>query len=61
MSGGKTIQMLRVTLPSDLPVVPELSANRYAINVRFIQPSTSGDRTKVVEADIEFALSYCNL
>ena len=61
MSGGKTIQMLRVTLPSDLPVVPELSANRYAINIRFIQPSTSGERTRLVEADIEFALSYCNL
>ncbi|WP_255990226.1 cell division protein ZapD [Chitinolyticbacter albus] len=61
MSGGKTIQMLRVTLPADLPVVPELSANRYAINVRFVHPSTSGERARVVDSDIEFALGYCNL
>ncbi|TJZ73093.1 cell division protein ZapD [Chitiniphilus eburneus] len=61
MSGGKTIQLLRVTLPSDLPVVPELSANRYAINVRFVHPSTSGERPRVVESDIDFSLGYCNL
>lgn len=61
MSGGKTVQMLRVSLPSDLPAIPELSANRYAINVRFIIPSTSGERAKVVESDIHFSLGHCNL
>ncbi|XZG71080.1 cell division protein ZapD [Chitinibacteraceae bacterium HSL-7] len=61
MIGGKTIQLLRLTLPHDLPAVPELSANRYAINVRFILPTTSGERARVVESDIEFGLGYCNL
>ncbi|QLG88680.1 cell division protein ZapD [Chitinibacter bivalviorum] len=61
MSGGKVVQLLKVTLPSDLPAVPELSANRYAINIRFIVPSTSGERAKVIESDINFTLSYCNL
>lgn len=61
MSGGKVIQMLRVTVPGDLPAIPELSANRYAINVRFVVPSTTGERAKVVESDIPFTLGYCNL
>jgi cell division protein ZapD len=61
MSGGKTVQLLKVTLNDDLPAVPELSANRYAINIRFIVPSTSGDRAKVVDSDVQFTLGYCNL
>ena len=61
MSGGKTVQMLKVSLADDLPAVPELSANRYAINIRFIVPSTSGERAKVVDAEVPFTLSYCNL
>jgi cell division protein ZapD len=61
MSGGKVVQLLKVSLPDDMPAVPELSANRYAINIRFIVPSTSGERAKVVDADIDFTLSYCNL
>jgi len=61
MSGGKTVQLLKVSLNDDLPAVPELSANRYAINIRFIVPSTSGDRAKVVDSDVQFTLSYCNL
>jgi cell division protein ZapD len=61
MSGGKVVQLLKVTIPDDLPAVPELSANRYAINIRFIVPTTSGERAKVVDADIAFTLSYCNL
>ncbi|MGL4603091.1 MAG: cell division protein ZapD [Iodobacter sp.] len=61
MSGGKTVQLLQVSLPAHLAAVPELSANRYAINIRFIVPSTSGERAKVVDSDVEFSLGYCNL
>lgn len=61
MSGGKVVQLLRITLASDVAAVPELSANRYAINVRFVIPVTTGERSKVAEADIPFTLGYCNL
>lgn len=61
VSGGKTVQMLKVSLPTDVPAVPELSANRYAINIRFIVPSTSGERATVIETDLNFTLTYCNL
>ncbi|MBE9608911.1 cell division protein ZapD [Chitinilyticum piscinae] len=61
MSGGKTVQLLKIMLPGDTPAVPELSANRYAINIRFVVPSTSGERSRQIEADIPFTLAYCNL
>ncbi|WP_255587786.1 cell division protein ZapD [Deefgea piscis] len=61
MSGGKTVQLLKVSLNNDLPAIPELSANRYAINIRFVVPSTSGERAKVIDSDVSFTLAYCNL
>lgn len=61
MSGGKLVQLLRVSVGSDVPFVPELSANKYAINVRFMLPAVSNDKSRQSEGDIEFTLSYCNL
>ncbi len=56
----RAAHMLRLTLARDLPCVPEISANKYALNIRFIMPG-SVQRTKVYEADISFELAYCNL
>lgn len=62
MSGGKTVQLLIVSVANDLPYVPELSANKYAINVRFVSPANqSVDRPRQCEQDVEFRLSFCNL
>src|SRR6185369_3397936 len=36
MLGGKTAQMLRVRLEPGLPCVPEISANKYVLNIRFL-------------------------
>ena len=52
--------MLRLTIRRDVACVPEISANKYALNIRFILPG-SVQRTKVHESDIEFELTYCNL
>jgi len=56
MLGGKMSQMVRIRLPRESQFIPEISANRYALNVRF---STFG--TRVCEADVEFELTFCNL
>ncbi len=61
MSGGKVVQMLVISVPENLPYVPELSANKYAINVRFVSAVTTSERPKVCEQDVDFVLSYCNL
>lgn len=52
--------MLCVSVSEDFPCVPEISANKYALNIRFI-PSQSGQRVKVYEKDVAFELTFCNL
>ncbi len=52
--------MLRLKVNSDVPCVPEISANKYALNIRFI-PSQSNQKIKVYEEDVEFELTFCNL
>jgi cell division protein ZapD len=60
MLGGKVAQMVRIRIAPDLQYVPEISANKYALNVRFtvfgIEP-----RPKLAESDVEFELTFCNL
>jgi len=60
MLGGKIAQMVRIRLAPELPYVPEISANKYALNVRFtvfgVEP-----RPKPAEADVAFELTFCNL
>ena len=56
----KIAQLLRLTMKRDLPCVPEISANKYALNIRFIGVAGM-DRGNVVDQDIEFELMFCNL
>ena len=60
MLGGKVAQMVRIRLPRDLQCVPEISANKYALNVRFMMSGTE-PRPRVVDLDVDFELSFCNL
>ena len=48
------------TVAKDLPYVPEISANRYALNIRFVG-FDNADRPRQIEQDIEFDLTFCNL
>lgn len=52
--------MLRLNLSDELPCVPEISANKYALNIRFI-PSKSIQKNKAYEEDVPFELTFCNL
>jgi cell division protein ZapD len=60
LTTSKVAQLLRLTLEHDLACVPEISANKYALNIRFIGVSGM-DRGNVVDQDIEFDLAFCNL
>ena len=60
MMAGRVAQMLRVRLMRDYLCVPEISANKYALNIRFTTQE-GGQRPKVIESDIEFELTFCNL
>jgi cell division protein ZapD len=57
---GRVAQMVRLRVPRSEAVVPELSANKYALNVRFMLPDTVG-RPRPAERDVSFELTCCCL
>lgn len=57
---GRVAQMVRIQVPKDCACVPEISANKYALNVRFLHPGRD-ERTQVYEHDVSFSLTLCNL
>ena len=59
--GGKVAQMLRVRLDSSIPCVPEISANKYVLNVRFLAQTGEETRTRTADWDVDFELTFCNL
>ena len=60
MLTGRSAQMVRLRLSRDDAYVPEISASKYALNIRFLAPHVD-QRPKQVEADVSFDLTFCNL
>lgn len=60
MQGGRAAQLLRVTLRPDLTCIPELGANKYAINIRFIVANYEA-KSSLFEQDVPFELTFCAL
>ena len=62
MLGGSSAQMVRISLKMQFPYIPEISANRYALNIRFIR---QGFETRMRQpdstVDIPFDIVFCNL
>jgi cell division protein ZapD len=60
LGGAKPAQMLRVKVDDSLACFPEVSANKYAINIRFnmLEP---GQKPHQCDRDIAFELTLCNL
>jgi len=61
MLGGKTAQMLRVRLDAETPCVPEISANKYVLNIRFLAQNGDDPRPRIADWDVGFELTFCNL
>lgn len=59
MLQGKVYQMLRLSIDPSLVTVPEISANKYMLWVRFMSQGGEG-KPKLLEADIPFELTLCN-
>ncbi len=55
-------QMVRITIAKNLTFVPEVVANKYALNVRFSEPNIE-HRPRHVEKEVEvpFEIAFCNL
>jgi len=60
LTTAKIAQLLRLAVPVDFPCVPEISANKYALNIRFIGIAGM-DRGSVYGGDVDFDLTFCNL
>lgn len=59
MLQGKVYQMLRLSLDETLGAIPEISANKYMLWVRFT--TQGGDlKPKPLEDDVPFELTLCN-
>ena len=60
MLGGQVVQMVGIRLPLDSEFIPEISANKYALNIRF---AIFGDdaRPHTSSSNVEFELTLCNL
>ena len=48
------------TIAQELPCVPEISANKYALNIRFTTQE-GGQRPRAADTDVEFELTFCSL
>lgn len=60
MMTGRQAQMLVIRLKRDYACVPEISANKYALNIRFVIQE-GGQRARAAETDVPFDLTFCNL
>jgi cell division protein ZapD len=60
MQGGRMAQMLRIILDDALPCIPEVSANKYALSIRFIHADYAAKST-LYDQDVEFDLVFCSL
>jgi cell division protein ZapD len=60
MPMDRPAQLLRLVLSPEFQCVPEVSANKYALNIRFLRPDPA-QKSRVFEGDVPFELTYCNL
>ena len=65
MLGGKSAQMLRLRIDATTPCVPEISANKYVLNIRFMaqdgEPAVQETRPRTADWNVGFELTFCNL
>ncbi len=51
-------QLIRVSLPEEAPLFPEISGSKHRFTIRFLEPSHSG-RPNQTQLDVEFSLVCC--
>jgi cell division protein ZapD len=58
--GGKVFQMVQVRIPETSRAIPEISANKYLLWIRFT--AQDGDlRPRAFDGNVDFSLTLCNL
>ncbi|MFM7396066.1 MAG: cell division protein ZapD [Gammaproteobacteria bacterium] len=57
---GQPVQLLRVSVPAELGVFPEISGSHYRASVRFVSWQGLNERARQVETDVPFDLICCH-
>ncbi|MDE2259396.1 MAG: cell division protein ZapD [Betaproteobacteria bacterium] len=57
---GPEVRLLRVGLEPGYSCVPEISANKYLLNIRFLEAGDAA-RSRVYANDVPFSLIFCTL
>jgi cell division protein ZapD len=60
MLESRNPHLIRVTLADGLPCIPEISANKYMLNIRFVNAGYGMQRSCTAEP-IDFELIFCTL
>jgi cell division protein ZapD len=60
LGGAKPAQMLKIEVDDNVTCFPEVSANKYAINIRFNSLDCT-QKPQKCEDDVHFSLTLCNL
>jgi cell division protein ZapD len=64
MLAGRVAQLVRIRLADDIGFTPEISANKYALMVRFTTPGNewvAHARAHQANTNVPFELTFCNL
>lgn len=56
---NRPCQLVRIALPSELPLFAELSGGRHRFTARFMMFSTADARARQTDQDVEFELACC--
>ncbi|MDP2133343.1 MAG: cell division protein ZapD, partial [Sulfuritalea sp.] len=60
MMGGRSAQLIRLKTGQGEPCLPEISAGKFAINIRFLRPDMD-QRPRQIDSTVNFELTLCNL
>lgn len=60
MLGNRSAHLVRLSLDKSLPCVPEIAANKYMLNVRFLNAEPGMSRG-CADLDVAFRIAFCTL
>lgn len=61
LEGGGAGQLIRIIVPADAGVFPEVSGSRHRITIRFMEWPDPAARPQQTAGDVVFGLTYCQL
>lgn len=61
VNGGVQPLMVRINIPDDQPVYPEVSANRFSLSIRFHDAPDGALKPRLTEREVNFSVTFCTL